>query len=259
MSDTPTYKGRYTMVPRDPDAHPTTAHAHDDIPGTHPDSLKAGHEPNFFNAKGVVFIPIGVTIATIMTYGLVTLLFSFFKPGEPVTEGANPMAAANNSADYNERVARISSQNPEAPVKQPRLEWMRKVDNRPGEPVFLRSFRMSDTGNSPEIYPEYLRAQNFIDWNTGEKPLVQYKWLDKDKGVARIPVNEAMKILVTSKKLPAKHVHLADTNAGRSKLSNGGQAAAPSPVAVEHDHDHDHKHEDKPKTEEPKKDSKEPE
>ena len=40
---------------------------------------------------------------------------------------------------------------------------------------------MADTGNAPELRPEDLRPENFVDWNTGEKPLAQYKWLDREE------------------------------------------------------------------------------
>src|SRR5205085_8521014 len=122
-------------------------------------------------ARVVIYVPALVVISAAFTYGLFTFMFNFFNPGAPIEKGANPQAVARNERPYNERVADISSQDPNAPVKQPRLEAIREVEKKPNEPTFYRSMGSADTGNSPELRPEDLRPENFIDWNTGEKPL----------------------------------------------------------------------------------------
>jgi hypothetical protein len=228
----------------------------EDRTGAEPESVRAGHEPDWFDARGVIYIPILVVIAAALTYGMVTLMFSYFAPGQVDPAGANPQTVADQGKPYNDRVAKINSQDPDAPVKQPRLEAMRTVEKKhPDEPIYYRSMKGPEAGNPPELRPEDLRPENFIDWNTGEKPLAQYKWVDQGKGVARIPVNEAIKILATQKKLPARAGHHPTGSTMQSpKLSNGGQAAAP---AEKDDHD-DHKKDDKKpeKKDEPKKDEK---
>jgi hypothetical protein len=248
---------RWAMVP--PSApHAAAGHdPHDDVPGANAESVRAGHEPDWFNSSRIVAVPILVAVAAAVTYGLVTVLFSFFNPGKPEEKGANPQAAERNARPYDERVTDISSLSPEARVKQPRLEAMRTIEQRPGEPTYLRSFRPEDVGNSPEIRPEFLRPENFIDWNTNEKPLVQYRWLDKEKGIARIPIAEAIRILATEKKLPAKAGgrRPADVTANLPKLSNGGQGVAAGPPAKADEH-HNDEHKKDGKKDEKKKEGK---
>lgn len=215
---------RWTLVTKPTDHEmPSAGIGHDqEKPGAEPESVRAGHEPDWFDARGVVFIPILVVIAAVLTYGVVTLLFAVFDPGKADDRGANPMAKAENDKPFNERVTRISSQDENAKHRQPRLEWVRQVEPKhAGEPTYYRSMKTPETGNPPEIRPEDLRAENFVDWNTGEKPLADYKWLSQGKGVARIPVSEAMKILAADKKLPAKAGRPAAPP--KPTLSNGGQ------------------------------------
>jgi hypothetical protein len=254
MSDAPKGEGRWTMVAKPTDHHGPAAGGghHEDVPGAQENSVRAGHEPDQFNARGVIFIPIGVMIAAALSYGLVTLLFGVFTPGKLDEKGANPQTVAENDKPYDTRVTRISSQDPDAPVKQPRLEWMRTIEQRKdrSEPEFYRSFRAADAGNSPEIRPEDLRPENFVDWKTGKKVLSGYEWVDQGKGVARIPVNEAIHILASQGKLKPKTPgpHPTDTTSEHPKQSNGGQAETQAPEANPHKDEH--------KKEEPKKDGK---
>jgi hypothetical protein len=255
MSDTPTPagKGQWTLVTKPADLDmPAAGMGHsEDKMGAEPESVRAGHEPDWFDARGVVYVPILVVVSAAATYGLVTLMFNYFDPGTADTRGANPRAAMANAVPYNERVRDISSQDPAAEVKQPRLEAMRAVEKKhPDEPLYYRSMRPTDTGNPPEVRPEDLRPENFVDWTTGEKPLVDYKWVNKDKGVARIPVGEAIKILATQKKLPAKAGRPAGGTGQSPTLANGGQGdAAPAAKDEPKKDDHDHK-KDEPKKDE---------
>jgi hypothetical protein len=232
MSDLPTPAGRgqWKLVTKPTDlGMPSAGIGHEqEKPGAEQDSIRAGHEPDWFDARGVIFVPILVLIAAAATYGFVTLMFNYFDPGTPLKEGAHPVAAAQNARHFNERVVDISSQDPDAPVRQPRLEWMRTVEKMyEGEPTFYRSMRALEFGNPPEIRPEDLRPENFVDWNTGERPLAEFGWVDREKGVARIPVNEAIRILATEKKLPAQTGTPLSGTVGLPRMSNGGQVGLP--------------------------------
>ena len=226
----------------------STDHA-TDAPGVNEKSQAVGHEPDEFGVKGIIAVPVAVVIALVITYLVVTGIFAIWK-----TPQQN--LAAQNQRPVNERFGRISSTDPQAvdgnpntAVPQPRLEAIRQIDDRrPGEsqsdPPYMRSFSdKPDGNNSPEIYPQFLRAENYVDPTTGKKSLLEGEWISKDKGTATIPIGDAVKLMTTTKKpnaAKAPTVPVVGT-VGQAKLSTGGRggpsepAAAPKPV-------HDHKH-----------------
>jgi hypothetical protein len=221
---------------------------HEEVPGTAPESLKAGHEPDHFDARGIIMVPILVVVTCLLAYILITFLFNMFAPGEPIPSDASPDAKALASKSFNERAARISSSDPKSTIEQPRLEYVKNLDSTRGDvkdPPHLRSFLPAQgSKNTYEITPRDLYPQNYADPQTGEKSLSEYKWLNKDKGVAQIPVTEAMHLLAG--KLPAKKQTANNSTATKSKLSNGGQEAiaVAAPASKDEKHD-DHKHEKK--------------
>lgn len=218
-------------------------HDHGPI-GTDAESAKAGHEPDRFDAKGIIAVPILIIGVCVVTYGIITATFSYLDPMTPTTDSAtNTQSAADQAKPFNERATKISSSDDHAAVKQPRLEFVRAVNTKDGEAPNYRSFRPTGSANAPEITPQFLRPENFIDWNTGEKKLVDYKWLNKDKGIVRIPIAEAMEILSHDKKLPAKaDGTVAVGTGGKPKLSNGGQASPPPELPKAEKKPDDHKH-----------------
>lgn len=201
---------------------------HESKPGVYKDSLTAGHEPDKFEVKGIVMVPVLVVVVTGLTYLLVTGLFAWLNPGAPAP-GRHPAAVANNERPFNQRLADIDSSNPNAKVPQPRLEYIRQIEQRTmrngePEPIFVRSYRGKDSPeNSPEIYPQDLYPDRYTDHRTGKKVLAEYDWVSKEKGVARIPVSEAMKQVAG--KLPARKdaAKLTAGTTGAPKISNGGQ------------------------------------
>ncbi len=208
---------------------------HESPPGMNPKSSNVGHEPDKFDVRSIIYVPIAVTLTLIVTYALVQTVTTYLI-------GASTDSIAGRTP-MNERFERISSTeakpsvNEKDPtrtldgVTQPRLEWFRVSDNvRPGQtepdPEYLRSFRPLPKGNSPEIYPEDLRAVNFVDPETHMKPLIEAKWI-KPGEKAQIPIADAMKLLLEKNKLPTKKETLAPKspqNAAqvKPKLSNGG-------------------------------------
>jgi hypothetical protein len=230
---------------------------HEDIPGAHADSVRAGHEPDKFDAKGILLVPLIVVVTTGLAYVLITTLFSVLDPGQPAyADPRNPNAEVAAKAGFNDRAARIVSGDEAAPVKQPRLEGVQIVEtNRNGQadPVYLRSFKPATTpANSPEITPQDLYPERYTEWRDGKevRPLAEHGWVSKEKNVARIPVAEAMKIVAG--KLPVKPAGKPiDSTVDVPKLSNGGQVANEGNVkpaekkADAKKDDHDHKDEKK--------------
>lgn len=240
---------------------------HEEKPGVHADSLQAGHEPDKFAVKGIVMVPVLIVIVTGITYLIISGLFSLARPGTQQTN-ANTVAQAaeRNREDYNDRVKRISSTDPKAEVPQPRLEYIRELARRPTadggvEPEYVRSFKSTDSvTNSPEIIPQDLYPDRYVEMRevNGERvetrPLFDPEWVDKGKNVARIPVDTAIKVLLTTGGLKSKQGKPPGSTADLGKLSNGGQALGDGNVKPAegkkpdaHDHKGDrHKDEHKP-------------
>lgn len=210
---------------------------HEDVPGVQEKSLEAGHEPDRFDAKGIIMVPVLVVVTTFLTYIIITGTFALLSPGKRVeSSGTSPLAKASADEPYNERVVRINSSNPKADVYQPRLEGMKKLELKrvtadTPDPEYLRSFKpAASKENSPEYYPQDLYPHRYVDLLSGKKVLLETEWLNKDKGIARIPVEEAMTAVLN--KLPVKSTETINgSTIDLPKLSNGGQADAPAPVS----------------------------
>ncbi len=210
---------------------PPSSHDHDvDQPGAKPESLKAGHEPDRFDTKGIIFVPILVIIMAGIAYVVVTALFSHFEFGKLDTSKdvvQNQQAADEATKFYNDRIATISSTNPLAEVKEPRLEGLRNIDAlRPGQdkpdPAYVRSFQATDKDHIQLVTPQDLYPDRYTDPITGKRLLVVYEFVNDKKSVARIPIAEAMKLV----KVPAKKGSPNTSYGVAPKLSNGGQAVA---------------------------------
>ena len=171
------------------------------------------------------------SIAAAVTYGFVTLMFNYFEPGTPerMAGPTRRRPAARAARPYNERVADDQLAGPErrgqaAPAGV-------DADGRDAKPRTSRSTTgrcgPRTRGTRPEIRPEDLRPENFVDWNTGEKPLVDYKWVDQGKGVARIPVSEAIKILARRRSCRPSRGTRSARRASTPRLSNGGAGPRP--------------------------------
>jgi len=245
---------------------------HDHRPGADMTSVKVGHEPDHFNTTRIWLVPLIIAVATLGVYGVVQAMFTFVNSNT---------AEQKNIPSYNERATRIGTYdgkpiaaNVDDPndratpaVAQPRLEYIRNVDltrlNVKGEivvdPPYLRSFKPAPTGNSPEIYPEDLRVNQFVDPTTGTRLLADAAWANKDKTIATLPIHEAIQLVTTEKPFGFKvaqtpSLPLVGTQ-GKPKLSSGG-LTPPKPSDVKtyatkkpHDahggHGHDHKHDEK--------------
>lgn len=205
-------------------------HGHDEQPVGPPPApvVSVGHEPDDFNPRPILTVPVFIGFVMLCSFGIATGMFVYFRGETAGNDGnANPIAKERNDKPLDERFARISSSDAKAEVKQPRLEWLRQTDSaRDGkeDPPFLRSVRFSEVGNSPEYRPEDLRPDNYVDPITRQKVLRDFAWVDKEKGVARIPVSVAMKLMIAKNALPVQaNVSVPTVGTGtKPKLSNGG-------------------------------------
>src|SRR5262249_6642473 len=117
MANAPTPEGRWRVIYAAMTR--TTPPGHYESPtGTNPDAAKSGHEPDRWDAKGILMVPVLVVVVTIMAYFLVSGLFSWLDLGKPVgSPTSNPFAKADNEKPLNQRLDRISSIDPKASVK----------------------------------------------------------------------------------------------------------------------------------------------
>jgi hypothetical protein len=195
------------------------------------------YEPDKFAVKTILAVPIAVLVTGLLAFTVTWLLFTnIFDP--KIQEPAdNPAAAQRNAAPLNERFERISSTDPNAEVQQPRLEGLEKTQVYPRDgnadnkdPNNLVTSQMSTTqrskdGNSPKYHAEQLRPSRVKELNASGT--------DAQTGITRVPVDEAMKLLVDGKLLPAQEGARrldVDPEWDRPKESNGGRAKAPEPA-----------------------------
>ena len=229
MADTHDDKSKLTPppeagVPSDPvlDAHDT------EPPGAELISIKAGHEPDRFKVKTILYVPAIMVIFVLTAFGVVTATFNYLTVKPPIDPAANPLGAKEGAEPMNERFARISSTDPNAAVPQPRLEYLKQTANPydKNDPPFYRSKRpIPAEGATWELYPEDLRPQNFVDPTKHTKVLVNAGWVGDKKQAAHIPIAEAMKVVVDGKKLAVKPgaKPLPLTSVGRPDLSDSGR------------------------------------
>lgn len=237
-----------------------------DIPGAERDSVRAGHEPDRFAAKAILAVPALLTLVVLTAFGVVTFLYrtgyTRFHPAP--AGGFNPQAVAFNTTlaadgkeridrDVSSRVSRISSTAPKdvnglpgTAVPQPRLEYLKETaPESKDDPAYLRTKRPIETpSNTYEIRPEDLRPDNYADPETKVKMLATYGWLDTNKKVARIPINDAIKMVIAGKKLPARKdaVPSPTSTTYAPTLANGGvppqrKVIQPAPPTDNKSHD----------------------
>lgn len=235
-------------------------------PGANELSVRAGHEPDRFQVRSILYVPAAVVVVLVLAYLLVTWLFAMAMSGKDAdlarAKQRNPLATEQNTRNWDARIGEVSSTDPRAPsgdhptgVAQPRREGLyqtlNKTDGTP-DPEHYRSKLMDPEGNNPiDIRPEDLRPENYVghyfDPVRGEKVLARYGWADEGKKLARVPIDEAIKMVAEGKlKLPVRKdpVKLPETTAERARMSNagrGGQPPFPVPTTPSPNKGGDHK------------------
>lgn len=183
------------------------------------------YEPDKFSVKPILMVPFAVIATGIVAFMITTLIFdNIFDPAEH-EPSTFPDAAERGRAPLNERLARISSTDPNAEVNAPRLEGMKQTEIVLAEDkkTVMATSEWTTTlpkkeGNPPWYHAEDLRADR-------QAGLTKY---DKTKaGLTTIPIDKAMDLIaggVVESGKDAKPLPLfADWD--RPKESNGGHRA----------------------------------
>jgi hypothetical protein len=192
--------------------------------GVDPEAIRRGHEKDVYDTASVVSVPLMVVGFFVLGFAVTTAIFWYVtsQGGDPEAHAA---ATARNAAPLNERLGRIHRG---GEIDQPRLEPL--VLREEGSTVFPR--QPLRQGNSPQIHPEQIRVSR-----ENTPALYESGWLDKGK-VARIPIDEAMKIAAEKDVLKARVEEYRATpwrflptaaNAGRGAGSSTVQPPKPAP------------------------------
>lgn len=155
------------------------------MPETPPDTAPK-HEMRDINTGAIWAIGGGLAAVGVVLGFAVWGLFDAFESAAPVGRGTrNLPGERRNREPLNQRLA-------ETPP--PRLEGL---DRLQGEPPWFRSSLPTAEGNAPEYHPEDLRPDR-QPWLQG------YGWVDRDRGVVRIPISRAMTAALEMNLLPAQ-------------------------------------------------------
>jgi hypothetical protein len=154
-----------------------------------PATIARGHEVDRYDNASVLSVPLLVILFFVLAFGTTTIIFYFIAPSS-ADPNAHPQAADRNKAPLNERIGR--TQRGSKDVDQPRLEG---VKQRSGDARAITRPEMP-TGNSPWIHPEELRPSP-----TNTPALYRSGWVDPNKTIARLTIDEAMEVALSDKKL----------------------------------------------------------
>jgi hypothetical protein len=194
--------------------------------GVSPEALRLRHEPDVFAVKPIMSIPFAVLVSFVIAFAVAAGVFAYManraRQPDPF---AHPQGVARGSVSLNERLARISEKGATgvpSEVDAPRLEPLKRLagNDKPGTFQVTTQPELP-TGNSPWFHPEELMPGRY-------GPLNRAEYTDKDKKTARIPVGDAMKLVVEKGMLPArKDASRPVPTADRPSESNAGRGGLP--------------------------------
>ena len=203
-----------------------SADPHDtDPPGADETNVRAGHEPDKFDVRAILYVPAGVVVVLIVTYLIVTVVFETIRTPWTTPE-ATPQQIAEGQKPLNEKLNEISSRREDAKVKQPILEGMRISPSQGERPDQMIQKQQIDKGNANSFAydPQYLRPENYYDPHTKNKPLIQSRTIDMDGVTVRqMPIDEAMKQTAKSLKVGENSVKVLPFTPVHASMTNGGQ------------------------------------
>ncbi|MCE9531782.1 MAG: hypothetical protein K8T89_11765 [Planctomycetes bacterium] len=190
-----------------------------------PQSIKQGFETDRLDLRAIIYVPIALLITFGMAYTVVTLLINYMRA--PVKDpNTNSLAAARNDVHLRDRLGRISSTDPQAEVKQPRLDGADRLQPDPlppavEAPYYVKSTDKTKDGNSTPYAPEDLRPSSALGISLG---LQSFNWIDSKEKTLRIPIDEAMKAMLDMKSgsktffsVQTKKVEKKDPKTGETK------------------------------------------
>ena len=142
------------------------------------ESIAAGHEVRDVSAAFLVMLAILLAFCGAVLAGTLWRLEGLVVP-ETKSKGAAPAVDMPGEPPLNQRLSAMGS---------PRLEGLKPLE---ATPPSYRSSRPTTAGQVPDVRPEDLRADR--------QPILQeYGWVDRSKGVARIPIDLAMDAIVSA-------------------------------------------------------------
>ena len=206
-----------------------------DQPGVDPAAIARGHEADGYDTASVVSVPLLVIGFFLTAFVVTTGVFWYATKREAADPNTHPEAAARNAEPLNTRLNRIYRG---GEVDQPRLEPL--VLREDGSQTYSR--KPLAQGNSPQIHPEALRVSK-----ENTPALYVAGWVDQGKKIARIPIDEAMKVALKDKdgvlkaaKTDTKPVESqfrpSAANAGRG--AGESKVVAPGATPPKNDHKH---------------------
>ncbi len=148
-------------------------------------SLESGHEVRDVSAAFIVMLAIVFVFGGAILVGVLWRVEGLVVP-EARSKGASPAVEMPGESPLNQRLKATAT---------PRLEGLEPLAALPPS---YRSSRPMPGGQIPDVRPEDLRANR-------QPILQQYGWVDRSKGIARIPIDLAMDAIVSaSHKRPEK-------------------------------------------------------
>lgn len=177
-----------------------------DRPAVRADNPDVRHEESDVDVRSILWAGgVLVALAVVVHVG-VWVLYQRFTQREDVAKGNRYPTVLGEERSLNERLRAIP---------EPRLEGLAE---------FSRPLRMPEGekigqgGRQPYVRPE--------DLQPGARPpsLQEYGWVDRQEGVVRIPIQEAMRLVAEHHLLPSRE----EKGAGR-KGQGGNATAGPSP------------------------------
>jgi hypothetical protein len=169
------------------------------------------YEARDANAGAIWAIGAVLVVATVVVGLCVWGMYVYFEDHRPRPSDAwNPRGARQSELPLNERLDE---------VPPPRLEGLKEIE---GAAAFSRSSSPAASGNASETYQGDL-------YYADQQALNQYAWVDKENGIARIPINRAMLVALANgmlKSAPgARELSAAPARAGRPSNSNSGRGS----------------------------------
>ncbi|MEZ6143786.1 MAG: hypothetical protein R3B84_24740 [Zavarzinella sp.] len=182
---------------------------------------KMPYEPDKFDSKPILAVPIVVIITGIIGFAITSILFANVFGPDPLEPAQNQMAAERNSAPLNDRMERISSTDPNATVKQPRLEGFRlSTENA----TVTSGTEIKPSKNSRYVTPWELLPQNYKSDRSATQPdLMTFQPLEGGK--YKLPIDKVLELLANTNKIEAAAgAATIDVHApvDRAKESNAG-------------------------------------
>lgn len=218
-SETPIQKMMVSMSGVGTDSHDT------DPPGADEVNIRAGHEPDKFEVRAILYVPAGVVVVLILTYLIVSGVF--FNIRDPwTTPGATQQQIAYGELPGNEKLANISSWDENAPVKQPRLEGAQTSPSENRYPDLKIQLQQVDKNevNSFPYTPQYLRPKNYWEPITKSKTLIKAETVTMGgKSVRRITIDDAMEQTAQKLKVRKDPVKVLPYTPVHTSMTNGGQ------------------------------------